>query len=389
MQEKFLKNFKGDRVIWTVVVMLCIVSLLAVYSSTGALAYRYRSGNVFYFLLRHGSFLLLGLGIVYVTHLVPYKYFSRLSQVFLLICIPLLVITLLFGTSINDAARWLRLPGTSLTFQPSDLAKLALITYLARQLSLKQDNINSLNDAFIPLIAPVLIVCGLIVPADISTAALLFFVSLLLLFVGRVPLRYIVTLSVAMVALMVLLVVVGSQAGWGGRWETAKNRALSFVSKDAEVNSDKTFQADQSKIAIATSGIIGKGPGNSVQRNFLPHPYSDFIFAIIVEEWGLLGGLLVIFLYLYLLFRAGVIVRKSRLTFQAFVVFGLSLMIVMQAMVNMAVAVGLVPVTGQPLPFISMGGTSTIFTALALGIILSVSNSIESPKEKIIVENQG
>ncbi|MCG8697625.1 MAG: FtsW/RodA/SpoVE family cell cycle protein [Bacteroidales bacterium] len=373
MHEKALKYFKGDRIIWTVIIVLCLFSLLAVSSSTSALAYKNRSGSMFYYFFRQGTFLVLGLGIVYVVHLIPYKYFSRLSQLVLLISIPLLLVTLLFGTSINDAARWLTLPG-GLTFQTSDLAKLALVTYLARQLSLKQEKIKSFREAFVPLILPVFVVCGLIIPADLSTALLLFLVSLLLLFIGRVPLRYIMLLSFGMLFLVASLVYVGKMAGWEGRWETAYNRATSFINKEEGNN----YQADQSKIAIATGGLLGKGPGNSVQRNFLPHPYSDFIYAIILEEWGFLGGLLIIFLYMYLMFRAGVIVRKSTRTFQAFVVFGLSLLLVLQAMVNMAVAVGIVPVTGQPLPFISMGGTSIMFTALAFGIILSVSNNIES-----------
>lgn len=377
MQESILKYFKGDRIIWTVVLVLCLFSLLAVYSSTGPLAYSKQHGNVSYYLLRHGSFLFLGFIIVYVTHLVPYRYFSRLSQLLLVISIPLLFVTLAFGTSYNDASRWLTVPGLGLTFQTSDLAKLALLTHLARQLSLKQDNIRAFQETFVPMILPVLIVCGLIMPADLSTALLVFFTSLALMFVGRIPIRYLATLSIGLVMSVALLVFIATTADWEGRWTTWKNRAENYMNQEDGEN----YQSKQAKIAIATGGFFGKGPGKSVQRNYLPHPYSDFIFAIIVEQFGLLGGLGILFMYLYLLFRAGVIVRHSTRTFQAFLVFGLSLMLVLQAMVNMAVAVGLVPVTGQPLPFVSMGGTSIMFTALAFGMILSVSNSTESAEE--------
>lgn len=378
MQERFGKYFKGDRIIWTTILFLCFFSILAVYSSTGTLAYREREGRVIYFLIRHSSFLFFGLLIVYVTHLIPYRFFSRLSQFLLFAAIPLLLITLVYGDAINEARRWVRIPGTSLTFQTSDFAKLALITYLARQLSLKQETIDSFKKAFLPLIVPVIVICGLIIPADVSTAMMLFLVSVTLLFIGRVPMKYLGTMVVGMLLLVGTLTVVGNSLGWEGRWKTAYARAETFLSGSGGADSD--YQLEQSKIAIATSGIIGKGPGNSVQRNFLPHPYSDFIFAIIVEEWGFIGGLAVIFLYLYLLFRAIIIVRGSTRTFQAFVVFGLTFMLVVQALLNMSVAVGLVPVTGQPLPLISMGGTSIAFTALAFGIILSVSNNIQNAK---------
>lgn len=381
MTEKLKKYFKGDPVIWGVIFALSIISLLAVYSSTGTLAYKYRAGNVTYYLLKHSLFLFFGFLVIYITHLIPYKYFSRISQLLFYASLPLLAITLVFGTSINQASRWLSLPGTGLTFQTSDLAKIALIMFLARMLSLKQEHIKSYKIGFLPLMTPVIITCALIMPANLSTAVILFMVSMILMFIGRVKTIYLAAVSGIAIIAVVGIIFIALNSNWEGRWGTWRNRVVNFMEQEDGAN----YQAEQSKIAIATGGFFGKGPGNSVQRNFLPHPYSDFIFAIIVEEGGLIFGLLVIFLYLYLLYRAGAIVNKSTRTFQAFLAFGLSMVLVLQAMVNMAVAVGILPVTGQPLPLISMGGTSIIFTAAALGMILSVSRSTETitKKEKI------
>ncbi len=384
MPERLKKYFKGDGIIWALLVVLSIMSLLAVYSSTFTLAYQYRSGHVGYYLFRHILFILFGFIVVYITHLVPYHYYSRISQMLVLISIPLLLITLLFGRSINDASRWLTLPGTGVSFQTSDLAKLALIMYVARLLSLKQDNIRSFKDAFQPIIIPVIVICGLILPANLSTAVLLFAVSVILMFVGRIRFRYIALLGTSVALLIVIMVSIAVKSDWEGRWETWRNRVVHHVEQD----SDSNYQAEQSKIAIATSGVFGKGPGNSMQRNFLPQPYSDFIYSIIIEEYGFIGGVFVILLYLVLLYRAGLLVRGSTRTFSAFLAFGLALMLVLQAMVNMAVAVGILPVTGQPLPMISMGGTSILFTSAAIGIILSVSQGIQKQKpETIISEN--
>jgi cell division protein FtsW len=296
----------------------------------------------------------------------------------LYLSIPLLAVTLVFGASINQAARWLAVPGLGVTFQTSDMAKVVLVMFLARMLSLKQDTIKTYKQGFQPLVVPVLVVCGLIMPANLSTAVILFIVSIVLMFIGRIKFVFLFGFTSLMVLAVAVLMVIALHSDWEGRWGTWRNRMVNFIEKDK--SSDGNYQADQSKIAIATGGFMGKGPGNSMQRDFLPHPYSDFIFAIILEEYGFLGGMLVIFLYLYLLFRAGVIVSQSTRTFQAFLAFGLAMMLVMQAMVNMAVAVGLIPVTGQPLPLISMGGTSIIFTAAAFGMILSVSRCIQEEK---------
>ncbi|NJK95529.1 MAG: FtsW/RodA/SpoVE family cell cycle protein [Bacteroidales bacterium] len=376
MNDSLKKYFHGDGVIWGVIIALSLISLLAVYSATGTLAYKYQHGNTNYYILKHLTYMFIGLMITFVTHHIPYQLYSRLSQLLLFLCIPLLGITLAFGTNLNQAQRWLTLPGLGLTIQTSDFAKLALIMYLARLLSLKQEDIKDFKKAFIPLLAPVALVCILIFPANFSTAAILFFTSLVLMFIGRVKMKQILALVGIGVVLGGMFIGISLLTKHEGRIKVWQNRIEHFVSGESEDN----FQAEQAKIAIATGGIIGKGPGNSTQRNFLPHPYSDFIYAIIVEEYGLAGGLTIMFLYLWLLFRAGIIVRKSDRTFPAFLAIGLTVILVFQAMINMAVAVNLFPVTGQTLPLVSMGGSSQLFTCFALGIILSVSRPAKKAK---------
>lgn len=367
------KYLKGDKVIWAVIIFLSIVSLLAVYSSTGTLAYRSQGGNTTYYILKHSSILMVSLGIIFITHMIPYKFYSRLSQLFLFVSVIMLVITLLIGTTINEASRWLTLPGLGFTIQTSDFAKLSLIMYLARLLSLKQYEIKDLHDSFVRLLVPVLVVCGLIMPANLSTSIILFATCIILMFVGRVRTKYLIGLVFSGIVFISLFIAVALYSQSEGRLGTWRNRIESFVTKSGE----GSYQVEQSKIAIATGGLLGKGPGNSSQRNFLPHPYSDFIYAIIIEEYGFVGGLIVLFFYLWLLYRAGLIVKRSTRTFPAFLAIGLTMSIVIQAMINMAVVVNLFPVTGQPLPLVSMGGSSLVFTSIALGIILSVSNGIQ------------
>lgn len=374
-----LKNIKGDKVIWVVVAILSIFSVLAVYSSTGTLAYRYQSGNTEYYLIKHFGILILGLVLMFLAHLVPYKYYARISQLAIYLCIPLLLYTFLFGTNLNEASRWYTLPLINITFQPSDLAKLALIIYVARLLAKKQDDIEDFRKGFIAIIIPVLVITLLILPANLSTAAMIFTTCLVLMFVGRVRFKYIIILvglGIASFGLLILIAVNSPKVG--GRFGTWQNRIESFTSGDSDAN----YQVEQAKIAIANGGVFGKMPGNSVQKNFLPHPYSDFIFAIIIEEYGLVGGTLVVLLYLILLFRAIKIVIKSPRNFAAFLTFGVAFSLVFQAMVNMLVAVNLLPVTGQTLPLVSMGGTSIWFTSISIGIILSVSREIEATESE-------
>jgi cell division protein FtsW len=372
------KYIKGDKVIWTVVLLLSLLSILVVYSSVVALAYRYKNGDTASYLIKHIFIVGSGIMLMYLIHKVKYSYFSRISQIAIILAAPLLLYTLLKGVSAGEAARWLAIPGTSLTFQTSDFAKLALITYVARMLSIKQDVIKDFKQAFVPIVIPVGIICALILPANFSTAALLFLTCLILMFVGRMNAKHLLLLIGSAIVLGALLItLIFNFPKLFRRGETWKARIENFISGDAETN----FQADQAKIAIATGQIFGKGPGNSMERNFLPQASSDFIFAILIEEWGLITAVVIVFLYIVLLFRGVRIANKSERTFGSLLAIGLTFSLVFQAMINMAVAVNLFPVTGQPLPLVSMGGTSIWFTSIAVGIILSVSRETDIEQE--------
>lgn len=356
------RNLKGDPVIWVIVFALSILSILVVYSATGTLAYKNLGGNTEHYLLRHGSLVILSLGGMWAAHQIDYRYYANISRFALIISVPLLFFSWQFGTTLNEASRWIMIPIINKTFQPSDLAKLALITQLASMLAKRQQNIKDFKESLIPILLWCGLICSLIAMTDLSTAALLLVTCMILLFIGRVPMKYLVMLSF-----------VGLMAGAiafsiGERRETAISRIQDFMNPE-----EIPFQAKQSYIAIATGGFFGKGPGNSVRRNSLPHSYSDFIFAIIVEEYGIFGAGLVILLYLGLLYRGLLTATKSERAFGGLLSAGLSLALVMQAMVNIGVAVGLLPITGLALPLVSMGGTSLIVTGLSLGIILSVS----------------
>jgi len=382
--EQLLKYIKGDKAVWFVMLLLSVASLLLVYSSIVTLAYRHHDGNTFYYLFRHGIILVLGLGLMFLAHKVKYTYYSKIAQLALYISVPLLLITLMVGTSINSANRWLTIPVINQTFQTSDLAKLALIMYVARFLAIKQDVIKDFSKGFLPLLVPIFIVCGLILPADLSTAALLFVNCLVLMFIGRVQLKHIGLLVLSGVFALGMVYMTGKALpGSFNRLDTWVSRVESFASPD-KVSSNQSYQSDQSKIAIATGGTFGKLPGKSTQRNFLPHPYSDFIYAIVLEEYGLIGGIGMLLLYLILLLRAFRIGIHSERMFGTLLAIGIGFSLAFQAMVNMAVAVNLVPVTGQPLPMVSMGGTSIWFTCFAVGIILSVSVGLDAkPKKKV------
>ncbi|HSH66716.1 MAG TPA: FtsW/RodA/SpoVE family cell cycle protein [Bacteroidia bacterium] len=373
-----LKYIKGDRVIWTVVLLLSLLSVLVVYSSVVALAYRYKGGDTTSYLIKHIFIVASGIFLMYLIHKVKYSYFSRISQIAIFVAAPLLLYTLLKGVSAGEASRWLAIPGTSLTFQTSDFAKLALITYVARMLSIKQDVIKDFKKAFLPIIIPVIIICTLILPANFSTAALLFLTCLVLMFIGRMNAKHLLILiGAGIVFASLLIVLIYNYPTIIKRGETWKARIENFISGDSESN----FQAEQAKIAIAKGRILGMGPGNSLQRNFLPQAASDFIYAIVIEEWGLVTAVIIVFLYVVLLFRGVRIAIKTERTFGSLLAIGLSISLVFQAMINMAVAVNLFPVTGQPLPLISMGGTSIWFTSIAIGIILSVSRETDDEQK--------
>ena len=369
---------QGDRLIWLVVFMLIAFSMLGIYSSTSTLAFRLQGGNTEYYVMKQFFYVLIGLALMFVTHLVDYRYYSRIAQVLWLICIPLLIYTMFFGTEINSASRWITVPLVGLTFQTSDLAKLGLIMYLARQLSLKQDNITDFKESFLPILAPTVITALLVAPDNLSTALIILFTGVFVMFIGRISLKHIALLCGAatlFMALFVMLLFTMPDSLLKGRMKTWKHRIENF--KQAGENVDDDYQAMQAKIAIAKGGLFNINPGGSNQKNFLPHPYSDFIYAIIIEEYGLLGGALVVFLYLFFLYRCIRIVLKAPKAFGAFLAVGLGIALVIQAMINMAVVVNLVPVTGVTLPLVSMGGSSAIFTSIAFGIILSVSRNVE------------
>lgn len=360
-----LQRLKGDKILWITVFLLSIVSVLAVYSSTSALAFRMAEGNTEFYLLRH--ILLLGAGFVvmYVVHLINYRVFAKITNALLLVSIPLLMYTLFKGREVNEASRWITIMGQS--FQPSDLAKLALILYLAKLLALRQGVIKDFTEGFLPAIFWVSIICGLIAPTNLSTAMVIFTASMLVMFVAGVDMKYIgMIFLVGLFGLLMLVLFASRSTTWKSRWHAYVEQL------SADEKYEGSYQALQSNIAISGGGFFGKGAGKSSQRNFLPLSFSDFVYAIIIEEYGLVGGAIVLGLYLLLLFRTVSIVTVSK-TYGALVAAGLAYMLVMQALINMGVTVGLLPVTGLTLPWVSMGGTSILFTGVSLGIILSVS----------------
>jgi cell division protein FtsW len=391
---------RGDKYIWSIVVLLAITSLLVVYSATGSLAYKYYDGNTSVYLFKQLAFIVIGVLIVYFMHRVNYTIYSKVSLWLYLISIPLLIYTLFFGVEVNDASRWIKLPVLNLTIQTSDLARLALFMYLSRQLSRKQNDIKDFKKGFLPVIIPVAIICVLIMPANLSTALLTGLTSLLLMFIGRVHLKHIL-LVLCIAAIPVLLIVaiavstydgndntdntsktsIATALNSMGRFGTWVQRVQDFIyAKDEDI----PYQVQQQNIAIANGGVLfGLGPGNSKQRNYLPQAYNDSIYPIIIEEYGLLGGLFIIFLYLVFLFRCIRVFRKCPYAFGAFLALGLSFTLVIQAIANMAVGVNLIPVTGVTLPLVSMGGSSFLFTCASIGIILSVARNIEvQPQEQ-------
>ncbi len=393
-----MSKTRGDRVIWGIVVILLLVSLLVVYSSTGSLAYKYSKSTESY-LFKQFAFIILGVLIIYFAHRVNYTLYSRVAKLLFILSIPLLIYTYFFGAKLNEGSRWIMLPVINMTFQTSDMAKLALFMYLSRQLSRKQDVIKDFKKGFLPVIIPVAIICMLVAPANLSTALLIAGTSFMLMFIGRVRTRHIaLTILIGLVPLLVLFSVavkyydktehkskelpavfsVGRIPTWIGRIQT-------FVYSKKEDNNEKLYQVNQAKIAIASGSWFGRGPGNSNARNFLPHSYSDFIYAIILEEYGLAGGAFMVFIYLLFLYRCIRLYRKCPFAFGAFLALALSFMLVIQAIANMGVNVNLFPNTGVTLPLVSMGGSSFLFTCLSIGIILSVSRNVEQQEGKEVV----
>jgi cell division protein FtsW len=392
MGDNLVQKTRGDKVIWAIVIVLTMASLLLVYSSTGSLAYRMSRSTESY-LFKQFAFILVGLVIIYFAHRINYSIYSRVAIFIFIVSIPLLLYTLLFGVQLNAGSRWIKLPVINMTFQTSDLAKLALFMYLSRMLSRKQQQnmIKDLWNGYLPVIVPVVIICLLIAPANLSTALLIGGTSMILLFIGRVRIKHLLaTIGFAMIPLVILFTIAvttyDKEAGESkklpgflskGRVPTWISRIQTFVYGSKELDSEKSYQISQAKIAIAKGGWLGRGPGNSEQRNFLPHSYSDFIYAIIIEEYGIIGGAFMVMIYLLFLFRCIRIYRKCPYAFGAFLALALSFTLVIQAMVNMAVNVNMFPNTGVTLPLVSMGGSSFLFTCLSIGIILSVARNVE------------
>jgi cell division protein FtsW len=400
--QQQIRNFgqrtKGDKVIWALVILLVLASLLVVYSATGSLAYKLYRGNTEVYLFKQITFIILGMAVIYFAHRVNYTIWSKVAYFLFIISIPLLIYTLFFGVRMNEGSRWIRLPIINMTMQTSDLAKLALFMYVSRQISKRQNVIKYFKQGYLPLIIPVGIVCALIAPANLSTALLLGASCLLLFFIGRANTKHLlITIGIACIPIVILIIaavvrhnspgdeLTGSKktsSGLFARADTWINRVEGFMYGSKQSIDDDAYQVTQAKIAIAKGGLVGVGPGNSTQRDFLPQAYNDFIYPIIMEEYGLIGGAFILFIYLVFLWRSIRIFKRCPYAFGAFLALGLSFTLVIQAVANMAVSVNLFPVTGVTLPLVSMGGSSFLFTCFAIGIILSVARNVEQLEGK-------
>ena len=400
----FNKFIRGDKVIWIVAILLGIISLIVVYSAASALVVNTYNGSTGQMLMKHASTLLIGFVMMYIAYRIDYRHFAKAALILLIPCLALLLYTLLFGRNINQASRSISLGGFS--FQPSEIAKIILITYISRQLVMMENSLKNFKDVLIRLALPIMVTVALIFPENLSTAAILLVVCLVLLFIGRVKFLHIMAiLAIGIIGLGLYIAFDAARTSIGNNralkaqkeyvgdpaeaptYTPKKTRIQTWIGrievmgngKEQKVDpfDDHHYQQTYAKIAVASSSIIGKGPGKSQQRNFLPHPYSDFIYAIIVEEYGLVGAIIVLMLYVILFTRVLRIGVKKPLTFGAYMSFGLGFLVIVQAMINMGVSIGLLPVTGQPLPFVSMGGTSMMATGLILGMILSVTKNME------------
>lgn len=396
-----LKSTRGDKVIWALVLLLVLVSLLVVYSATGSLAYKKYHGNTEVYLFKQIAFIVIGFCIIYFAHRVNYTIYSKLAKILFLLSIPLLLYTLFFGVTMNEGSRWVRIPVINMTMQTSDLAKLALFMFIARLLSRKQNKIKDFKQGFLPVAIPVALTCLLIAPANLSTALLLGASCMLLMFIGRVSgkhLMLVIGIALIPVAFLILAAVVKHKSASPQeetvsekkekssriftRVDTWIGRVENFIYGGKSTDDDDHYQVNQAKIAIARGGFFGRGPGNGEARNFLPQAYNDYIFATLIEEYGLVGGAFILFIYLVFLYRSIQLFKKCPFAFGAFLALGLSFTLVIQAMANMAVNVNLFPVTGVTLPLVSMGGSSFLFTCLSIGIILSVARNVEQLEGK-------
>ena len=368
MQNFIEKYLKGDKVIWTIIILLSLYSIIMAYSSSSNLAFRIAGGNVAPYVIKHTLIIVIGIVLIIYLQFFPYKYFSRLSQIGIFVSIVLLFVTLLFGVSKGNASRWI------MGFQPSDFAKLVLILYVSRVLTNKQEEIKDFKKGLVPILWPVILICGLILPADFSTAAILLIVCFTMMFVGGAKIKHLGSIiGAAFMGFLFLILINMAFPGFLPRVDTWEKRMMSYGSGNKQEN----YQAEMAKRAVANGFLFGKGPGKGHVKNDLYSAQSDFIYASSIEEFGsIIGGIGLLILYMILFFRAIRIMNKVESKFAAHLVFGLSFMLIFQSFINMGVGVNLLPVTGQPLPLISMGGTSILFTCFSLGIILNVSSTV-------------
>ena len=375
MQQLIEKYLKGDKVIWTIIILLSLYSIVMAYSSSSNLAFRISGGNVAPYVIKHTLIIIIGIILIIYLQFFPYKYFSRLSQIGIFVSIVLLFVTLLFGVSKGNASRWI------MGFQPSDFAKLVLIIYVSRMLTNKKDVIKDFKKGLIPILWPVALICGLILPADFSTAAMLFTVCFTMMFIGGARIKHLGSIiGTAFLGFAFLILVNMAVPGFLPRVDTWEKRIMSFGSGEKQEN----YQAEMAKRAVANGFLFGKGPGKGHVKNDLYSAQSDFIYASSIEEFGsIIGGIGLVILYMILFFRAIRIMNKVDSKFASLIVFGLSFMLIFQSFINMGVGVNLFPVTGQPLPLISMGGTSILFTCISLGIILNVSTTVYKDSENV------
>ncbi len=376
--NKFFSYIKGDKVIWVVAIILSAFSVLAVYSATSTLVFRHNQWNTEYYLIKHFGLLLFGFFLMYLIHMMRFHYFARISMLLYVISVPLLIYTLFAGVEINEARRWVAIPGINLTFQTSDIAKITLILFVARIMGGKSIDVNNWQSVIKSLFLPIFIIIGLIAPANNSTAGIMLLICSLMLFYGGVSIKILGRfIGYTMIALVVLLAGLMLIKPDSTRVDTLESR-ISALFSDVQPGSHE----EQTMIAIANGKLLGKLPGHSTQKYKMPHPYSDSLYAFFVEEYGFFGGMLLLLLFLILLYRGIRISVRAPGKFSSLAALGITLMLVFQAFVHILVAVRLFPTTGQPLPFVSMGGTSILFAFISLGILLSISREVYSKDEE-------
>lgn len=395
--EFFKSQFKGDKVIWRLLFILSAISLLAVYGSISLIAIKGNQNNTTIFLLKQAFTLGVGIVITYWVHKMDYSWFFKLSNILLILSAVFLMLTFskTFAVETNNANRWIQFPGIGLRFQPSEFAKIALLIFIAKVLSIHQKDLGNAKKVLYPILIVTMIIAGMVLISNFSTAFFIIFTSVVMLFFGRIPWKQMFALAGvgSFVAILMLGIILKAPDMFprGGTWQ---KRIVSYMpslasqangydaSKEMKEVMVDNHQVIQAKIAIAEGGIIGKAPGNSSQKYKLSQAYCDFIYAIIIEDYGLIGGFIIMGLYLILMYRAGRIVKKCEYTFPALLVIGLTFSMVFQAMVHMGVAVNLLPATGQTMPIISLGGTSLLTTSISFGIILGVSRKIDAEESK-------